>query len=145
MLLIILITKKLLRLSFVMSLNFWCTPIHQTIIPLIQSVKVSIVWFSLIVSRETKWRIYALVNFIGSDNGLSPGRRQAIIWTYVGMLLIGVLWTKLSEIVSEIGTFSFKKMHMKMSSRKWRPFCLGPNALIMSPGRRKRSRNTDNP
>ena len=26
---------------------------------------------------------------IGSDNGLSPGRRQAIIWTNAGMLLIG--------------------------------------------------------
>ena len=26
---------------------------------------------------------------IGSDNGLSPGRRQAIIWTNAGILLIG--------------------------------------------------------
>ena len=26
---------------------------------------------------------------IGSDNGLSPGRRQAIIWTNYGILLIG--------------------------------------------------------
>ena len=25
---------------------------------------------------------------IGSDNGLSPGRRQAIIWTIAGILLI---------------------------------------------------------
>ena len=28
------------------------------------------------------------LNIIGSDNGLSPGRRQAIIWTNAGMLLI---------------------------------------------------------
>ena len=32
---------------------------------------------------EAEWRIYASVNkkIIGSDNGLSPDRRQAIIWT----------------------------------------------------------------
>ena len=30
---------------------------------------------------------------IGSDNGLSPGRRQAIIWTNAGILLIGILGT----------------------------------------------------
>ena len=30
---------------------------------------------------------------IGSDNGLSPGRHQAIIWTNVGILLIGRLGT----------------------------------------------------
>ena len=28
------------------------------------------------------------LTIIGSDNGLSPGRRQAIIWTYAGILLI---------------------------------------------------------
>ena len=28
---------------------------------------------------------------IGSDNALSPGRRQAIIWTNAGLLLIGTL------------------------------------------------------
>ena len=61
---------------------------------------------------------------ISSDNGLSPGRRQAIIWTNVGMLLIGPLWTNFSEILIEIPTFSFKKMHLKMSSGKWRPFVL---------------------
>ena len=29
------------------------------------------------------------LTIIGSDNGLSPGRRQAIIWTSDGILLIG--------------------------------------------------------
>ena len=48
---------------------------------------------------------------IGSDNGLSPGRRQAIIWTNVGILLIRTLGTNFSEILSAIHTFSFKKMH----------------------------------
>ena len=69
---------------------------------------------------------------IGSDNGLSPGRRQAIIWTNAGIFLIGPLGTNFSEILIEIHTFSFKKMHLKMSSEKWRPFCLGLHVLTIS-------------
>ena len=42
------------------------------------------------------------LTIIGSDNGLSPGRRQAIIWTNVGILLIGPLGTNFSEILIEI-------------------------------------------
>ena len=45
---------------------------------------------------------------IGSDNGLSPGRRQAIIWTNAGILSTGPLGTNFSEILIEINTFSFK-------------------------------------
>ena len=55
---------------------------------------------------------------IGSDNGLSPGRRQAILWTNAGILLMGPLRTNLSEILIEIHTFSFKKIHLKMSYEK---------------------------
>ena len=66
---------------------------------------------------------------IGSDNGLSPGRRQAIIWTNAGILLIGPLGTKFSEILIAIEAFSFKKIHLKISSAKLRPFCLGLNVL----------------
>ena len=47
---------------------------------------------------------------ISSDNDLSPGRLQAIIWTNAGILLIGPLWTNFSEILFEIYTFSFWKM-----------------------------------
>ena len=64
------------------------------------------------------------LTIIGSDNGLAPGRRQTIIWTNDGILLIGTLGTNFSEILIGIQTFSFKKMHLKMSSAKWRPFCL---------------------
>ena len=67
---------------------------------------------------------------IGSDNGLSPERRQAIIWTNAGIWLTGPLGTNFSEILIEIHTFSFKKMHLKMSSEKWRLFCRGLNVLI---------------
>ena len=66
---------------------------------------------------------------IGSDNGLSPGRRQAIIWTNGGILLIGPLGTNVSETLIEIYTFSFKKMQLKMSSGKWQQFYLGLNVL----------------
>ena len=66
---------------------------------------------------------------IGSDNGLSPDRRQAIIWTNAGILLIGSLGTNFSEILMEIHTFSIKKIYLKMSSGKWRPFCLGLKVL----------------
>ena len=59
---------------------------------------------------------------IGSDNSLSPGRRQAIIWTNAGILLIGPWGTNFSENLIDIHTFSFKKIHLKMSSAKWRPF-----------------------
>ena len=72
------------------------------------------------------------ITIIGSDNGLSPGRRQGITWTYVGILLNGPLGTNFNEISIGIQTFSFKKMHFKMSSAKWRPFCLGLNVLRAS-------------
>ena len=65
-----------------------------------------------------------------SDNGLSPSRCQAIIWTNAGILLIGPLGTNFSEIAIEIDIFSFKKMHLKMSSGNWQPSCLGLNVLM---------------
>ena len=70
------------------------------------------------------------LTIIVSDNGLSPGRRQAIIWNNAGLLLIEPLGTNFSEISIGIQTFSFTKMHLNMSSAKWRPFCLGLNVLI---------------
>ena len=70
------------------------------------------------------------LTIIGSDNGLSPGRRQAIIWINAEILLIGPLGINFSEILIEIKTFSFKKMHLKVSSAKRRPFCLGLNVLM---------------
>ena len=122
--------------------------------------------------RVTHICVISLI-IIGSDNGLLPGRRQAIIWTnagilffffffstklyftsfihsytfwqyiinivlrritlcinnctsgqsfFSGILLIWPLRTKFNEMLIEIQTFSFKKMHWKMSSGKWRVF-----------------------
>ena len=69
------------------------------------------------------------LTIIGSDNGLSPGRRQAITWTNVGILLIGPLGTNFSKMLIEIHISSFKKMRLKMSYARWRPSCLGLNVL----------------
>ena len=72
------------------------------------------------------------LTIIGSDNGLSPDRHQAIIWTNAGTLLIGPLETNFSETLIGILTFSFMKMRMKGSSVKRRPFCLGLSVLTAS-------------
>ena len=45
------------------------------------------------------------------------------------ILSIGTLRTNLSEILNEIRAFSFRKIHLKMSSAKWRQFCLILNVL----------------
>ena len=77
--------------------------------------------------RHWGWLTHICISklaIIGSDNGLSPGRCQAIIWTNAGIMLIGLLGTNFSEILIEIHAFSLKKMHLKMSSGKWQPFCL---------------------
>ena len=52
------------------------------------------------------------LTIIGSNNGLSPGRRQAIIWTNDGILLIGPLGTNFSEILMEI--------HFRWSKYVWK-------------------------
>ena len=99
-----------------------------------RDVQVSHLWYRRSFEVLTHWgRVTHIcvskLATIGSDNGLSPGRRQAIIWINDGKLVIGPLGTNFSEILIEIHTFSFKKMHLKMSSRKWRPFCFGLNVL----------------
>ena len=68
---------------------------------------------------------------IGSDNGLSPGRHQAIIWTSARILAIGPLRIKFSEILIEIHISSIKKKHLKISSGQWRPFCPGLSDNIL--------------
>ena len=67
------------------------------------------------------WFSWWLVTWQGS---------QVSIWTKAGILLIRTLGTNFSEISLEIHTFTFKKMHLKMSSGTWRPFCLGLNVLL---------------
>ena len=59
------------------------------------------------------------LTIIDSDNGLSPGRRQAIIWTNAGILLIGPLGTNFSEILNRhqtiLHTFSQLFLNLTLS------------------------------
>ena len=92
----------------------------------------------IILSNLTRWgRVTHICvgeqTIIGSDNGLSPGRRQAITRTNAGILSIEPWGTNFSEILIEIHTFSFQKMHLKMPSVKWRPSCLGLISICASP------------
>ena len=88
----------------------------------------NVVWHLTHWSRVTHICVSKLT-IIGADNGLSPGRRQAVIWTNAGILLIGPLGTNFSEISIGILIFSFKKMRLKLSSAKRRPLWLGLNVL----------------
>ena len=68
------------------------------------------------------WVTHICVNkltIIGSDNGLSPDRHQAIIWTNTGILLLWPLGTNFREILIEVLTVSFKKVRLEGSSLKW--------------------------
>ena len=65
----------------------------------------------------------------GAGNGLSPIRRQAIIYTDAVLLSIGPSGTKYREILVKIQNFSFTKTHLKISFMKWRPFYPGLDVL----------------
>ena len=65
----------------------------------------------------------------GSDNRLLLGQRQAIIWSNDRILLVWPWGTKFSEILINIHIFSFKKIYLKMSSAKYRLFCLSLKVL----------------
>ena len=89
-------------------------------------------------SHLTHWGWMTLISvlnltIIGSDYGLSPGRRQAIIWTSDIILSIRLLGTNLSGILIKIHKFSFKKMHLKMCVAKWRQSWDSLNVLTWLP------------
>ena len=70
---------------------------------------------------------------IGSDNGLSPRRLQAIIWTNAGILLIRPWGTNSNEFLFKLQHFLLKKMRLKMLSGKWQPFFVSLNVLTLWP------------
>ena len=58
------------------------------------------------------------LTFIGSDNGLSPGRRQAIVQTNARISSIGLSEQTSANFFNEIHhAFSFKEMLLKMHLR----------------------------
>ena len=123
--------------GMVLSIRLICSSVCPFIcLSFLRGFQVSCHWEPCISDQLTHWGqmthiCVSKLTIIGSDNGLSPGRRQAIIWTNGEILLIRTLGTNFSEILSAICAFSFKKMHLKMSSAKWRPFCLGLNELTL--------------
>ena len=96
-----------------------------------QRVEFSVIWDALLTrwSRVMHMCIGNLAS-IGSDNGLSPGRRQAIMWTNARILLNWHTGTIFRELLMEILTVSFRKMRLKGSFAKWRPCCLDFNVLM---------------
>ena len=73
---------------------------------------------------------FGKLTITGSDNGLSSDRHQAIIWCNAGILLIGPLGTNFSEILIEIDTFWFKKMHLKIFFWKMAVILSQPQCVI---------------
>ena len=67
------------------------------------------------------------LTIIGSDNGLSPGWRQAINWTNAGVLLTGHLATKSKDILLlhvSIKKHAFENVVWEMSAILSRPQCI---------------------
>ena len=67
------------------------------------------------LGRVTQICVKKLIT-IGSDNGLSPGRRLAIIWNNAVIYFIRHIGKNFSEFLIEIQTFTKKKVYFKMSS-----------------------------
>ena len=75
-----------------------------------------------------------ILTSIGSDNGLSPGRRQAIVWTNAGILLIEPLGTNFSEFrIQNSSIFiqenAFENVVCEMASILSRPQCVNISRL----------------
>ena len=94
---------------------------------------VRVVWWVARVGAYEKLTHWGRVTYtcvskltiIGSDNGLSPERRQTSILTNAGILLIGHLGTNFNDILTGIQTFSFKKnVVFEMASILSRPQCV---------------------
>ena len=69
------------------------------------------------------------LTIIGSDNGLSPGRRTAIILTNAGILLIGNLGTKINDIFNRNPNIfaqqnTFENVVWKIAAILSRPQCV---------------------
>ena len=71
-----------------------------------------------LILKSPQCHTYASENMVstGADNGLASIRRQYIILSNVWLLSIRSLGTNFSEILIQIRTSSFMKMHLKISS-----------------------------
>ena len=112
------------------TFSFVLTSVKFTIFILVRWISLSVVWKKKWICNmpathrgrvthicATKLDHPSLAQIIG----LSPVRRQAIIWTNAGILWNGIYGTISIEILIESRAFSFKK-HFKMSPTKLLPF-----------------------
>ena len=83
----------------------------------------------VVMCRGVYNHLFTIPSSFGSDNGLSHGGHQAIIWMNDGILLIEPLGINFSDVLIKINAILFNKMHLKMASAKWRLFRLGFNEL----------------
>ena len=80
--------------------------------------------------RVTHIRVGNLT-IIGLDNGLSPNRRQAIIWTYAGILLFEPLRINLSGILYEMYCIIIQNNEFEQVVCKMAANCFAPNLKVM--------------
>ena len=79
-------------------------------------------------AMSMSYNVNGMNPIIVSNNGLSPGRHQTIIWINSGPLLIGPLHTFQWKLKKN--TIFIQKTNLKLSSTKYRSFCASLNALM---------------
>ena len=84
-------------------------------------------WYS-----EDGWLISASVNWVinSSENGLVPMSHKSSLEPMMTYYEIDCQEQNFSEMLNKICRFSFKKMHFKIVSVKWCPFCSCHNVVI---------------
>ena len=99
--------KKLQTMTFLWDVFLWpCLIFNYNLANLSEDMdECECIYSSIMLLNHWGWVTHICISkltIIGSDNGLSPGRRQAIIWTNAEILLIGPLVTNFSEILLKL-------------------------------------------
>ena len=101
---------------------------------------VTIIWklrCQYINHEEHEYICVSKLTIVGSVNGLPPGRCAKQLFEPM-LEYCGRLGTNFRDIVIGIYIFSLMKLHLKTSSAKCRPFCLGLNVLKFDIGDKSR-------
>ena len=114
--------------SYFNPIYLWVDSLNQNLLLTLQFCLALTHW-----GRVTHICVSKLI-IIASDNGLSPGQRQAIIWTNAGTSLINYLGTNFSENIDRnsyifIQENTFENVVCEMSAILSRPQCVNPSTL----------------
>ena len=93
-----------------------------------QSFCVCLLWVGLTHWGRVTHICFRKLTIIGSDNGLSPGRRPAIIWTNTEYCQLDP-WEQTSVKFSVKFIYFHWENAFENVVHKWRPFCFGLNVL----------------